>query len=75
MTESMTLQEVRISNGYLRKQIDIHKKNFSDLEGKYKKLLLFINKEIDMREYVCTTNHASLLDNAKNLLREIGELK
>jgi len=45
-----------------------------ELKDKYEKLLLFMKKEISLREYVCTTNHAVLLDNAKELLREIGEL-
>ncbi len=42
----------------------------------YKKLLEFVKKEITptARKYVCTTNHAVLLDNAEQLLKEIGEL-
>lgn len=37
-------------------------------------MLNFLKAEIKQREYVCTTNHAVLLDNARQLLKEIGEL-
>lgn len=43
-----------------------------DLLTKQQKLLAFLKQEIAMRDYVCTTNHAVLLDNAKELLKEIG---
>jgi hypothetical protein len=46
----------------------------SETEYKYLKLVDFLKQEIAMRKYVCTTNHAVLLDNAKTLLKEIGEL-
>ncbi len=42
---------------------------------RYDKLIQFLKKEIEMREYICTTNHAVLLDNAELLLIEMGELK
>lgn len=42
-------------------------------DAKYEKLVKFLQQEVAMRDYVCTTNHAVLLDNAKELLKEIGE--
>jgi hypothetical protein len=35
------------------------------------KLINFLKLEISMREYVCATNHAVLLDNAKDLIELI----
>lgn len=40
---------------------------------RYNRLVEFLKAEIKQREYVCTTNHAVLLDNAETLLKEIGE--
>ena len=42
-----------------------------ELLEKYDKLVNFITKEIELREHVCTTNHAVLLDNAEILLKEL----
>ena len=44
-----------------------------ELLEKYQKLIDFLKKEISLREYVCTTNHAVLLDNAKALLKDLNE--
>lgn len=43
-------------------------------EEKYNALVRFLKQEIKTRDYVCTTNHAVLLDNAQELLKELGEL-
>lgn len=40
---------------------------------KLKKLVNFLKQEIALRMFICTTNHAVLLDNAQKLLKEIGE--
>jgi hypothetical protein len=45
----------------------------AEVKGKYDKLVGFLTEEIRQRKHVCTTNHAVLLDRAKELLREIGE--
>lgn len=45
------------------------------LIARYERMLEFLKREISLRDYVCTTNHAVLLDNAKDLLKAIGELK
>lgn len=47
----------------------------TELQDKYVRLVGFLKQEIKMRDYVCVTNHAVLLDNAKELLKEIGELE
>jgi hypothetical protein len=47
---------------------------YRTLEEKYNKLLSYLKQGIAERKHVCTTNHAVFLDNAIELLREIGEI-
>lgn len=48
-----------------------HPEKVNEIIQKYERLLNFIKQEIEMREYVCATNHAVLLDNARELLKEL----
>ena len=50
-------------------------KAFNELQEKYQRIIEFLKQEISLREYICVTNHACLLDNAETLLRKLGELK
>lgn len=41
--------------------------------ARHDRMLEFLKNEISLRKYICTTNHAVLLDNAEKLLKEIGK--